>query len=82
MQKGDVSSPIRVANKVIVFEIGEKSELDEATFELRRPQIEDTLTSTARNSFFSGYLRNVVDQLREDDQIIINQELVDQFSIN
>ena len=82
MQKGDVSSPIRVANKVIVFQIGEKSELDEATFELRRPQIEDTLTSTARNNFFSGYLKNVVDQLREDDQIIINQELVDQFSIN
>ena len=82
MQEGDVSSPIRVANKLIVFGIGEKSELDEATFELRRPQIEDTLRSTARSNFFGGYLKNVVDQLREDDQIRINQELLDQFSIN
>ncbi len=82
MQEGDVSSPIRVASKLIVFGIGEKSELDEATFKLRRPQIEDTLRSTARGNFFSGYLTNVVDQLREDDQIKINQELLNQFSIN
>ena len=82
MQEGDVSSPIRVAGKLIVFGIGEKSELDEATFELRRPQIEDTLRSTARGNFFGGYLKNVVDQLREDDQIKINQELLDRFSIN
>ena len=82
MQEGDVSSPIRVANKLIVFGIAEKSELDEATFELRRPQIEDTLRSTARDNFFGGYLKNVVDQLREDDQIKINRELLDRFSIN
>ena len=82
MQEGDVSSPIRVAGKLIVFGVGEKSELDEAAFELRRPQIEDTLRSTARGNFFNGYLKNVVDQLREDDQIKINQELLGQFSIN
>ena len=82
MQEGDVSSPIRVVSKLIVFGIGEKSELDEATFELRRPQIEDTLRSTARGNFFSGYLKNVVDQLREDDQIKINQERLAQFSNN
>ena len=82
MQEGDVSSPIRVATKLIVFRIAEKSELDEATFELRRPQIEDTLRSTARDNFFGGYLKNVVDHLREDDQIKINRELLDQFSIN
>ena len=82
MHEGDISSPIRVARKLIVFGIGEKSKLDEETFELRRPQIEDTLRNTARNNFFSGYLKNVVDQLREDDQIRINQELLEQFSIN
>ena len=81
MQKGDVSSPIRIANKLVVFGIAEKSELDEETFQLRRPQIEATLRGSARNSFFSGYLKNVVDQLRADDQIIINQELLDRFKV-
>ncbi len=82
MQAGDISSPIRIVNKLVVFEIKEKSELDDATFEQRRPQIEDTLTSTVRGNFFNGYIKNVVDQLREDEEIRINQELLDQFSIN
>ena len=82
MRVGDISSPIRIAGKLVVFEVGEKSELDDATFELRKPQIEDTLTSTARGNFFNGYIKNVIDQLRENEEIKINQELLDQFSVN
>ncbi len=82
MQVGDISSPIRIAGKLVVFEVGEKSELDDASFELRKPQIEDTLTSTARGNFFNGYIKNVIDQLRENEEIRINQELLDQFSVN
>ena len=82
MRVGDISSPIRIAGKLVVFEVGEKSELDDATFELRKPQIEDTLTSTARGNFFNGYIKNVIDQLRESEEIKINQELLDQFSVN
>ena len=82
MQAGDLSSPIQITSKLVVFEVGEKSELDDATFESRKPQIEDTLTNTARGNFFNGYIKNVVNQLREDEEIRINQELLDQFSIN
>ena len=82
MQAGDISSPIRITDKLIVFEVGEKSELDDATFELRKPQIEETLASAVRGNFFNGYIRNVVNQLREDEEIVINQELLETFSIN
>ena len=82
MQAGDISSPIRIASKLVVFEVGEKSELDDATFELRKPQIKDTLTSTVQGNFFNGYIKNVVNQLREDEEIRINQELLETFSIN
>ncbi len=82
MEAGDVSSPIRIAGKLMVFEVAEKTEQDEAIFDSRKDQIESTLTKSARNNFFNTYIKNVVDQLREDEQIRINQELLDQFSNN
>ncbi len=82
MKAGDISSPIPVAGKLVVFEVAEKTDLDPEIFESRKHLIERTLSESAQNSFFSGYIKNVVDQMRADELIRINQDLLDQFSNN
>ena len=82
MKPGDISPPITVSGKLLVFEVVKKTDQDKEIFESRKDQIETTLIESARNNFFNGYIKNVVDRLRENEQIQINQELLAEFSNN
>jgi len=74
---GDISTPIIVSEKYVVFQVAERSALDEEKFEEEKSQIYDRLTEQKKNEFFSAYVQNVVAELRRSDQIAINQQLVD-----
>lgn len=76
---GHVSSPVRVAGKYVVFQIADKSPLDEERFEREKEQLAEELAEQKRNTFFAEYVQNMVDQLQRDNRITINQELVNQL---
>ncbi len=79
-EKGEISSPVTVAGKYIVFQLLEKTEIDRAKFEKEKGAISKTLTEQKRTSFFSSYIGNLVDRLRNEDEISVNQELIDAAS--
>ncbi len=79
-KKGEISSPVIVAGKQIVFQVLDKTEVDAAKFETEKGEIRKTLTEQKRTSFFSSYIQNLVDQLRKDEEISVNQELIDAAS--
>jgi len=73
---GGVSTPVSVAGKYIVFQVAEKSAVDEERFEREKPDLLERLTQQKRAEFFNTYVENLVDELRRNQEIIINQELV------
>ena len=77
MKVGEVSAPIRVTTKYVVFQVVDKSELDERKLEAEKPQLRGELEAQKRNAFFQSYIQNVIEQLRNQDRITINQELLD-----
>jgi peptidyl-prolyl cis-trans isomerase D len=79
MKPGELSPPISLEGSLVVFEMVEKSEVAEEVFESRKGQIRQILTSSKQSTIFGGYVRNLVEDLRENDQIRINQELLDEF---
>ncbi len=79
-KKGEISSPVVVAGKYVVFQVLDKTEVDAAKFEKERGDISKTLTEQKRTSFFTSYIQNLVDQLRKDEEISVNQELIDAAS--
>ena len=79
MKPGELSPPISLEGTLVVFEMVEKSEVAEEVFESREEQIRQILTSSKQSIVFGGYIRNLVEALRENDQIRINQELLDEF---
>ena len=79
-EKGEISSPVTVAGKYIVFQLLDKTEIDRAKFEKEKGAISKTLTEQKRTSFFSSYIGNLVDRLRNEDEISVNQELIDAAS--
>jgi peptidyl-prolyl cis-trans isomerase D len=73
---GGISTPVSVAGKYIVFQVAEKSAVDEERFEREKPDLLERLTQQKRAEFFNTYVENLVDELRRNQEIIINQELV------
>jgi len=82
MKPGELSPPISLEGTLVVFEMMEKSEIAEEVFKSREEQIRQILTSSKQSTIFGGYARNLVDALRENDQIRINQELLDEFQFD
>jgi peptidyl-prolyl cis-trans isomerase D len=80
MKPGELSPPVDVTGKLVVFQLKETSDLDAEAFEQERQSIADSLRETQRNAFFQSYMQGVVDKLRQDEQISINQELLDQIT--
>lgn len=80
MEPGELSPPITVAGKQIVFELIEKSKIDEAAFEAKKEELAQSLRQQQRNSFFAEYVQNVVDKLRENQRIVVNRELLDSIT--
>lgn len=80
MKEGEVSPPVRVAGNYAVFQVVEKSKVDEQKFEQEKVTIADELTNQKRAGFFSAYVQNLVERLRADNKIVINQQLVDSIT--
>lgn len=76
---GGISTPIAYEGKYIVFEVVEKTEIDEEAFSVEEPQIRQQLTQQKRTQFYNAYIDKVVDELRRNEQIEINQSLVDEI---
>ncbi len=76
MNPGDISAPIRVTENHIVYQLVDKSPVDEEQYERDKASIHDQLAQQKKSTFFQNYVRNVVDSLRKDNRIAINQELV------
>ena len=79
-KKGEISSPVVVAGKYIVFQVLDKTAVDTAKFEKEKGEISKTLTEQKRTTFFSSYIQNLVDGLRREEEISVNQELIDAAS--
>ena len=77
MDVGQISAPIEIAGKDIVFTVVEKSEVDSQKLEEERAQITDTLSTRKRSQFFSDYVQNLVDRLDAEDKIEIDQQRID-----
>jgi hypothetical protein len=56
--------------------VAEKSAVDEERFEREKPDLVERLTQQKRAEFFNTYVENLVDELRRNQEIIINQELI------
>ena len=80
MDPGGISTPIPVANKYVVFHLAERSPFDEGKFDEEKSQLSDNLTEQKRNEFYAAYVQNVVAELRRNEQIAINQQLVDDIT--
>ena len=77
MSVGEISPAVSASGLYVVFQLVEKSSVDEAQFEKERALLEEELTSTKREQFFLSWVNNIIKQLRDEERIIIDQELVD-----
>jgi peptidyl-prolyl cis-trans isomerase D len=80
LETGKVGSPVEVDGKFIVFQVVEKSEIDEEKFEQEKAQLQESLTLQKRAEFYNAYVQNVVSELRRNEQIIVNQQLLDNLT--
>jgi peptidyl-prolyl cis-trans isomerase D len=77
---GGVSTPIQVSNKYFVFQVAAKSPIDEKAFDSQKAQLTEQLTDQKRTQFFGAYVQNIVDTLRREQKIQINQDLFDRMT--
>lgn len=80
MQEGEISPPIPLSGKYVIFQLVEKSRIDESDFQEKIKEIRADLEQQKRNQFFGAYVENLVSKLRREDQITINQPLLDQLT--
>ncbi len=79
MEVGEVAPPVTVAGKLVVFEVVEKTPLDEEAYAEQKEAIAAQLTAERRNSFFASYIQNVVDRMRQEEQIQIDRAVMDEL---
>lgn len=77
---GEISSVITVADRFVVFQVAEKTEIDEARFEAEKSELVEQMTTEKKMGFFNSYVENLIEQMRRDEEIRINQELIDQIT--
>ncbi len=80
MKENESSPALSVSGKYVVFQVAEKSEVDEEQFEQERDGITLQMTGEKRTRFFTFWVQNVVDRLYEENQIEINRLLVDSIA--
>jgi len=78
MTEGQVSAPIEIAGKYVIFQLVDRTDVDMAKFEAEKPQIEQELTQQKRGRFFNSYVQNLIKEMEKNNEIIINQSLLDQ----
>ena len=77
LKAGEVAPPVLVTGKYFVFQVAEKTELDQERFEGEKSQLEKELTEKKRADYFNAYVEGTLERLRSADAITINQEMVD-----
>ena len=77
---GEVSTAIVVANRWVVFQVAEKTEIDEAAFLAGKSRLLEQLTDQKKKEFFNSYVENLLERMRRDEEIRINQQLVEQIT--
>ena len=77
MPEDQVSPAVTAAGKYVVFQIAEKSVVDEEQFGREKEALLEELSLSKRELFFSEYLQSITTRLEADQQIQINRELVD-----
>lgn len=80
MQPGQNAPPLQIGDKYVVAQLIEKSPFDAQKFEQEKERLAKELTQQKRSRFFSTYVQNVVERLRAEKKIIINQPLVDSIT--
>ncbi len=80
MAEGETTGPIEVAGKYVVVQLIDRSDVDPAKFDQEKAQLEKELTDQKRGQFFATYVRNLVDELRKNNQIVVNQQLLDEVT--
>lgn len=80
LKEGEISPPVQVAGNYVVFQVAEKSRVDMEQFEKEKKEIAGRLEEQKRSQFFASYVQNVVDQLRRNNRIEVNQPLLDQIA--
>ena len=80
MQENESSPALSVSGKYVVFQVTEKSEVDEEQFEKDRDGLTLQMTDEKRSRFFGSWVQNVVDRLYEENAIEINRLLVDSIA--
>ncbi len=80
LDEGEVSSAINVANRFVVFQVAEKTEIDEARFQSERAGLVEQMTNEKKMEFFNSYVENLIEQMRRNEEIRINQQLVEQIT--
>lgn len=80
MEKGEVGLPIQVSGKYVIFQVVDKSQVDLAKFEQEKEQLQKEITDQKRTQFFGAFIRNLVEDLRKKNEIIVNQQLLDDMT--
>ena len=80
MKENESSPALSVSRKYVVFQVTEKSEVDEEKFEKERDGLTLQMTDEKRSRFFVSWVQNVVDRLYEENEIEINHLLVDSIA--
>jgi len=80
LAEGGTTGPIEVAGKYVVVQVIDRSDVDPAKFDQEKAQLEKELTDQKKGTFFQSYVRNLVDELRKNNQIQINQQLLDEVT--
>ncbi|MDA2935465.1 SurA N-terminal domain-containing protein, partial [Acidobacteria bacterium AH-259-D05] len=77
MKENQVSPAVMASGKYVVFQIAEKSAVDEEQFEQEKAGLLEVLSLQKRERFFSDWVQTMIDKLTAEEQIQINSALVD-----
>ena len=80
MKENETSPALSVSGKYVVFQVTEKSEVDEEQFEREKDGLTLQMTDDKRARFFGSWVQNVVARLYEENEIEVNRLLVDSFA--
>ena len=80
MEPGEISPAILLSDRYVVFELAEKSPVDEKVFEQDKKQIREELTGRQRTEFYQAWLKSLISRLYEEEQIQVNRKVVDAAS--
>lgn len=80
MEVDDVGVPVPVIDNFIVFQLIEKTPIDEEKYTQEKESLKQSLQQEKRGRFFSDYIAKVLESLESDQQIERNPDLLAQIT--